>query len=178
MKKIFLLLSLLVLVSGCATLSQSQCQSGDWYGIGQTDGSQGADLSKLAQHRDACGEYTIQIDGEAWRRGRMEGLKQYCRPLNGYQIGRYGSLMSNVCPTNLASNFSRAYNYGYKIYIVTQKLLELESRLYDEEQAILDETLSREDRRHHLDDLKQLEKDIVAAKYHIDDMERRNPYNR
>ena len=177
MKKITFLL-LLVLVSGCATLSQSQCQSGDWYGIGQTDGSQGADLSKLAQHRNACGEYSIQIDGEAWRAGRIEGLKQYCRPLNGYQIGRYGSLVNNVCPNNLAGNFSRAYNYGYKIYIVTQKLSELESRLYDEEQAILDETLSREDRRHHLDDLKQLEVDIERMRYQIVDMERKNPYTR
>jgi hypothetical protein len=178
MNKILISISLLVLITSCATLSQSQCQSGDWYGIGLSDGAQGAGLSKLSQHRDSCGEYAIKINGEAWRNGRAEGLKQYCRTVNGYQLGRYGNQINNVCPNNLAGNFSRAYNYGMKIYILSQKLVELESSLYDVEQAILDETLSREDRKHHLDDLKQLEREIHSTKYQIDDMEARNPYSR
>jgi len=175
MKKIFALL-VLFLISSCATLSQSQCQSGDWYGIGQTDGSQGASLAKLAQHRDACGEYAIQIDGEAWRDGRAKGLQRYCRPSNGYSLGRNGNSYNNVCPDTLVGEFNRAFNYGNKIYLITVDLASMELRKAEVETAILDESLSREDRKHHLEDLKQLEVSIDRALTQIEAMERRNPY--
>jgi len=177
MKKISALL-LLFLISSCATLSESQCQSGDWYGIGQTDGSLGAPLSKLAQHRDACGEYAIRIDGDAWREGRSRGLIQYCRPSNGYSLGRYGNSYSNVCPDNLVGEFNRAFNYGNKIYLITVDLATMDTRKADVEAAVLDESLSREDRRHHLDELKQLEVNMDRAAAQIESMERRNPYTR
>ncbi len=177
MKKIVIILSIVV-ISGCASLSQSQCQSGDWYGIGLTDGSVGAPLSTLEQHRNSCGEYAIRIDGEAWRAGRDEGLKQYCRPSNGYQLGRYGNSFNNVCPNNLSDEFNRAFSYGNKIHLLGLTIADMERKKIEVEEAILDESLSREDRRHHLEDLKQLEVDIERSFAEIDAMERRNPYNR
>ncbi len=177
MKKLLLLLPIW-LISGCSTLSESQCQSGDWYGIGQVDGSQGASLGKLGQHRDACGDYAIKIDGNAWRSGREQGLKRYCRPSNGYQLGRYGNSLNNVCPDILVGEFNRAYNYGNHIYRLIYELNELENRRELEEVAVLDETLSKRDRFYHLQDLKNVTADIEKLTLTIESLERRNPYSR
>ncbi len=176
--RLLVVITIMLFVSGCASLSESQCQSGDWHGVGQSDGSQGAALSKLAQHQDACGEYAIQIDANAWRQGREQGLRTYCRPLHGYQLGRYSKGYNNVCPDSLVREFNQAYNYGHKINHLEHELVEMHKRLIYEEEAVLDETLSREDRRHHLEDLKQLEIDIERTSALIYRMEQRNPYSR
>ncbi len=53
-----LILTTLVL-TGCAnrSLSAHQCHAGDWYTVGQHDGQQGADTSRLLAHQDACGRH-------------------------------------------------------------------------------------------------------------------------
>ena len=166
----------LLTVSACSSLSKSQCQSRDWHGIGLSDGTAGAALSKLSQHRNACSEHGVQIDGNMWRQGRVEGLKIYCRPLNGYQLGRNGKLYHNVCPDNMVAQFNRAYHYGEKIHQLSLNLAEMEQQLTTEEAAVLNEALSKDERRHHLHTLKQLEVDIDRTIVMIHSMERNNPY--
>jgi len=78
-------------ISGCATLSKDQCLMGDWYEIGVQDGAAGYAPDRLAQHREACAEYRVRPDREAYRAGWDDGIGAYCTPERGYQEGRRGA---------------------------------------------------------------------------------------
>ncbi len=175
MKKLLVLIFLtLFALTACASLSKGQCQSGDWYGIGLADGARGAALTKLSQHRNACAELGININGDEYRNGRAEGLKTYCRPLNGYQQGRNGYTYNNVCPDNLNADFYQAHQYGYKIYNLEQDIAAIQARVKVEEAATLDETLSKSDRKDHLEMLSTANHDLDAAFAELDTLMRQN----
>ena len=44
----------IALLSGCATLSESQCAANDWQTVGYSDGARGQDSSRLLNHQNAC----------------------------------------------------------------------------------------------------------------------------
>ncbi len=165
-------------LSGCSTLNKGQCQSGDWYGIGLADGTRGAALTQLSQHRDACVEHGITINGDEYRQGRAEGLKKYCRPLNGYQLGRQGYRYNNVCPDNLNAAFYQAHEYGYKIFSLEQTTVEMQKQLKLEEAATLDETLSKAERKEHLEVLTAIQHDLDEAYKQLDRLVAANRWER
>jgi len=175
MKSILLTIVLLG-VSGCASLSKSQCISGDWYGIGLADGTKGASLSSLTRHRDACLEHGIKINGDLYRQGREQGLKTYCRPQNGYLNGRKGYSYNNVCSDNLVRDYLRAYHYGNKIFKLEQEIAAMQKQLKIEEDLTLDETLSRKERNEHLDAFSTIKHDLESAMRHLNHLIRNSPW--
>jgi len=61
------LLLLLLGLNGCATLNEKECINGDWRTIGLEDGLRGEKANRIGQHREACAEYAIKIDIDAYR---------------------------------------------------------------------------------------------------------------
>lgn len=55
-------IAVLALLSGCATLSEGDCATGDWREIGRNDGLHGLRRSQLAKHQDACAKFGVQPD--------------------------------------------------------------------------------------------------------------------
>ncbi|WP_235951037.1 DUF2799 domain-containing protein [Permianibacter fluminis] len=140
-------LLLLLALSGCATLSETDCRSGDWYGVGLQDGENGQSLSRLSEHREACSEFGINIDGERYRQGRDQGLLKYCTPENGARVGRSGGSYGNVCPAGLDAEFLRQYRFGYKIFEVEQALEQIDSRIAAIDSELAQKDLSDDKRR-------------------------------
>ena len=103
-------------LSGCATMSGDECLTSDWRAIGYEDGSQGYASSRLGQHRKACAKHGVTPDFQAYQTGRDEGLKEYCQPQRGYNLGVGGGRYNGVCPSHLEPGFLDAYRTGAQLY--------------------------------------------------------------
>ncbi|WP_052190977.1 DUF2799 domain-containing protein [Chitinibacter sp. ZOR0017] len=159
--------ALLILTTGCASLSESECRSGDWYGIGLRDGQNGYS-SQIAEHTEACRKQQVTPDLALYHRGREEGLRSYCTASNGYQVGLRGAQVENVCPAATQAAFQSAYQRGYQRYKVQQELQQVEWRIdnYNKQRGQLEEKLGAaqtdKDRRKYereLDNLRQQNRD-------------------
>lgn len=113
-------------MSGCATLSREECLMSDWYELGARDGAAGYSPERLAEHRQACAEYRIRPDREAYRAGWEEGIRDYCTPQRGFSEGRKGGSYTGVCPQPLERAFVRQYQIGRELYQQEQRIQELE----------------------------------------------------
>jgi hypothetical protein len=122
-------LAALLLLAGCATLSERECRDQDWYGIGADDGFDGAPASTIEDHRKACTEYGIEPDAEQYEVGRRDGLKQYCTVTRGFDIGRKGMMYGGGCPTGAESEFLRGHSLGRRFYDVEEELRRIDSDL-------------------------------------------------
>ncbi|WP_067868505.1 DUF2799 domain-containing protein [Neptuniibacter marinus] len=134
--KSVVLISLVALLSGCASLSEEECVTGDWYGIGYSDGLQGRSETFLSNHQEACAEYTIAFDVKPYLMGREEGLKRYCHQDNGYRLGRSGAKYHYVCPEDLEPAFLETYQSGRQVYQQEQQVRELEKELERQEKEL------------------------------------------
>ena len=101
-----------VSVMGCATLSEDQCLQGDWKGIGYRDGTHGYELTRFEQHQQACAEYHVSPDINAYQAGRDEGLVVYCTPSKGFNLGERIEDYNGICPPYLEAAFLEQYKQG------------------------------------------------------------------
>jgi len=119
MRLIFILtLSLLVAACGSRpTVSENQCIAGDWQTVGYRDGTAGYRSTALLAHQDACGEHGIVPDRAGYMAGWEEGIREYCEPNNGFDVGERGQGHNNVCPEDLRGSFLDAYHQGRSLYL-------------------------------------------------------------
>lgn len=113
MKNIGLLLILFGLL-GCATLSEDECRSSNWYELGLKNGKEGKPL--LNRHNEACQEYGIVPDTVKYDKGFRDGIGYYCTPENGYREGVAGNSYNKVCPLRMEKAFLTKYKIGKKIH--------------------------------------------------------------
>lgn len=92
------------LVGGCASLNESECRSADWRTIGYEDGALGESAARIGKHRQACASHGIAPNLAAYQQGREEGLRQFCRPQNGFRLGEQGVPYRGICPHTLNPN--------------------------------------------------------------------------
>lgn len=130
-------LGFLAFLGACASLTQEQCQNGDWQGIGYNDGANGKLETYISRHFDACSKVGIVPDVEAWKAGRVQGLPLYCTPKNAYDIGRRGRSFSPVCPATQASALFQSWDWGQEYYLIGEEIALLESEQRGIEQRIL-----------------------------------------
>ncbi|AXS39192.1 DUF2799 domain-containing protein [Breoghania sp. L-A4] len=125
----------LPLLSSCASLTPEQCETGNWRTIGLSDGAEGRPLSRLDDHREACGKVGISIDTGAYMAGRDEGLTRYCTPVSGFSVGSNGRANGNVCPAELAGGFEAGYVLGSELHAAQSALTQAENALRRAESA-------------------------------------------
>lgn len=111
-----LVASAVIALSGCASMSSDECMTSDWRGIGFDDGSKGYTSDRLAQHRKACAKHGVSPDLEAYRSGRTEGLRNYCQPQRGFNLGAGGGQYNGVCAIDLEADFVDAYRSGAQLH--------------------------------------------------------------
>jgi len=110
-------------LGGCASMSESECQRADWYQKGVQDGRDGQTRERVEDHAQACGKVGIQPDEARWQSGWAEGVRRYCRPVNGWQLGLKGEFYRGVCadqPEGAA--FEDYYQSAKRIYDVGQQI--------------------------------------------------------
>jgi hypothetical protein len=128
------LLSLLaaLLLAGCATLSPEQCRNADWRQIGFADGANGASAARINDHAKACAETGVRPDLDGYLRGREQGLVNYCRPENGFAVGRGGNVPNAAdCPEGMKPAFMDQYRRGQEIHLLESDLAQRRARIYE-----------------------------------------------
>lgn len=122
-------LLLVVALAGCATLSEAECQAGDWRSIGRADGANGRPLSYVGRHADACSDYGIAVNRDLYEAGREEGLQSYCRLDKAEAEGRRGRTNHHVCSGRMGASFDRVYDAARQVREAEQDVAVAESRL-------------------------------------------------
>lgn len=103
-------------LSGCASMSENECVTADWYAIGFEDGSRGYSADQIGNRRTACAKHGVTPDFQAYRSGRAEGLKEFCQPQRGFNLGAAGGRYSGICPAQLEPGFLDAYRDGSQLH--------------------------------------------------------------
>ena len=111
----------LLLLSGCATLDESECRSADWQTIGLEDGAKGLPVTTVGRHRKACADYGVRPNLDAYRRGHAAGVVSYCTPRNGFIQGKAGRSHYDVCPASLRDGFLAGYEDGQELYALERE---------------------------------------------------------
>jgi len=124
-----LLLLIALVTSGCSTMSKDECLAVNWRTVGYEDGVAGYSGDRIAQHRKACAKYGVQTDLDAYQSGRAQGLREYCKPANGYSIGSRGGYYGGVCPADMEDNFVNAFEVGHQLYTLGSRVSEAKSEL-------------------------------------------------
>ncbi len=156
-------LTLLVLLglSGCATLSDEQCKTVDWRALGIRDGDRGYPLTRLSQHVEACEFHGLPVDRGRYRAGYATGNARYCRPANGFRVGRAGGSYQGVCPAGLDTRFRRNHAAGYAVYSIESDIRRLESEIdYEERRLIKDKDLTDKQRRRLREDIRDMDRNV------------------
>jgi len=109
-------------LAGCSGMSEQACLTTDWRTVGFEDGTFGRSVANIGSYRNACADYGVAPDLEAYRAGHAEGVEIYCRQSNGFAVGHSGAAYQGVCPANLEAAFVSEYNAGRRLH-------ELESAL-------------------------------------------------
>lgn len=124
MKTIGVLLATLAL-GGCAAMSEAECRTGDWYGVGESDGRAGQP-SRLGSYAEACQKAGVLPDPAEYSRGRERGLLSYCTPESGYRAGVSGQSYQNVCMPERQAAFLQEYERGRVRYELRRDIDALE----------------------------------------------------
>ena len=150
----------MILASGCATLSEEACLRGNWYGIGYEDGMRGKAEIQLVLHRKACAEYGVVADESDYLTGREQGLRFYCQESKGYSEAKALKDYTGSCPPRLEQDFLRGYLQGLEAAEndlhrkISQKSRALTAS------ALLVHELKGEERKEELAEIEQLQHDL------------------
>lgn len=155
----FVILSALLIQSGCATLSKEECFRADWYRIGHGDGARGYPGERIEDHRKACGEFGISPNPGAYRQGRADGLMHYCTPSSGYEQGKAGASYHYVCPRELESGFMRGFRAGTQVHDLTQQIQQVDSKIKAKEKELEKDKQSDEQRKTLRERIRDLERE-------------------
>lgn len=176
----------LMLLQGCASMSQQECAVSDWHAVGFEDGARGLPSEHIGEYRKACSKHGVVPDLAAYRAGREEGLREFCRPQRGFDLGSRGGNYGGVCPPDLNEAFYDAFSTGRHLYELrtavnnTNRLIEQKRRqivALDEEATAIETALvgkeaTAEERLQMLVELRaipeqraQLEQEIIALEH-------------
>ena len=178
-------------------MSERECLATDWRTVGYEDGVNGYAGDRIGRYRNACSEHGVTPNLGEYQAGREQGLREFCKPVNGFRVGARGGGYSGVCPVELDESFVDAYQSGRQlhalrsrvdsvhgeIYSMRSELDEIDRDLVSVAAQILDPTVTNEYRAQLLVDSKhmaerkgeikaripQLESELIAYQRELDD---------
>lgn len=168
------ILALPLVLSGCATLSEGECRTADWFQVGRQDGANGYKRARLFDHRKACVEYGVRPEPEAYYTGRQIGLARYCSADNGFREGRAGRPYRGVCPTKYENRFLIGYRKGKIIHEVDEEVESIEDDIRMKETLLGDDDTGAEQADNLRDDLRNLYRELRYRSRELIRLERRH----
>lgn len=159
-------------MGGCASMSEKECLSANWQEQGYRDGRNGHPASRVEDHREACAGVGVVPDTEQYRKGRDQGVLEYCTPENAAREGRAGRSYRNACPAWLEGTFLTYHRLGYQAYQAQQRLDSL-NRQMEQTQRNLDQEKKEDKRRELREELRSLDRRLYQARQELRDAERR-----
>ena len=125
-----LILAAAAVLAGCNSMSAQECLSTDWRTVGYEDGVNGYSGDRIGRYRNACSEHGVTPDLGNYQSGRDAGLREFCRPANGFRVGARGAGYSGVCPAELDESFVDAYQSGRQLYTLRSRVGSAQSELH------------------------------------------------
>lgn len=162
---------ILVLLSGCASMSKDECSVADWHQVGYNDGGNGHPRARMEEHARACTQAGIAVDRTRYLGGHDQGLLHYCTPATGYRMGREGRHYADVCPIHLAPGFLEPYRHGREIHLTHERIDKLE-RARRELEHKLASAKSDDERRRLRNDLLDIDYNLRRARDRLIYLER------
>lgn len=155
------------LLSSCAAMDQDECAVADWYEVGRTQGEQGRSPQSYENYVEACSEYAIAVDVNAYQVGWDDGIELYCSRDNGFEVGVQGGSNSGHCPVALSDSFFNAYQLGRALRTHSERLSELQDDLDKvidraHRDGVTDEQVAELQR-----DRKRIKREIRKAEYEL-----------
>ncbi len=186
-RNLFVYSTLIILHSGCASMSESECVTADWEMIGMEDGVKGNLPSNIGLYRSACADHGITPNLAAYRNGHSKGLVHFCTKPRGFTLGQRGTAYNGVCPTDLAESFIDGYQAGRKLFnarsevnheasqiaIKKKQLKTLKDDIYKGGELLISENTSAIQRIQILDKIINNQKQIGGLEDEILDIEKR-----
>jgi hypothetical protein len=166
-----LILALTATLAGCASMSEQECLTADWYARGVQDGRSGYARSYVEDHREACAKVGVVPDVTAYNRGHAVGIRDYCTPENGARVGRHGGYYRNSCPPDLEPGFLQRYRAAYRVYEAEQRVRQLDNDIRRKERE-LDSERNEDKRRRLRRELNDLDDRLRRARHDLWDAER------
>lgn len=173
MPRTALLMMVMLCLTGCGSLSQEQCQAGNWQEIGYRDGRQGYQAETLDKHVRTCAEYGVMVNRDDYLQGHAQGIEAYCTPKNGRYVGLQGGSYRGVCPAALEPAFLREYRYGRDLYEILDAIQVTRGDLYRKQDLLRDER-NPAVRRSLYNDINELE-DVIRSLVRSYNILRQNP---
>lgn len=125
----FSLILVFGVLSGCATMSGDECAMSDWTAIGYSDGAQGYTSDRLNKYNKSCAKHGVTPDFRAYQAGRDEGLREFCQPARGFQLGERGGRYYGVCSADLEPAFMDAYRVGSHLHTLRSNVSSASARI-------------------------------------------------
>lgn len=126
MKRALLPLTLITLLSGCASMSPEECKTADWYNVGYQNGLNGKSPSIINSYTEDCNEAGVIPSRTRWREGFDKGTIIYCSPHNGYTVGSEGREYYGVCSNK---QFLENYQLGRQEYQRQQRIQQIDTEI-------------------------------------------------
>ena len=121
--------ALILVLSGCSSMSKNECLTVDWRTVGYEDGVDGYPADRIAIHRKACAKYGVSTDLALYQQGREQGLQEFCKPANGYRVGARGGSYPSVCPATLEPAFAAAFDSGHQLYVLQSRVSNADAQI-------------------------------------------------
>lgn len=174
MKTFFYIFGVLLIsaVSGCTTMSESECATADWHDIGIKDGRNGMPASYMEERRQDCSKDGISLDQKQYVAGRNTGILEYCTPQNGRLQGQQGRAYLNSCPANLEHDFLTNYEAGKNVYRAQRSVDDL-NRQSEHVQLQLDKEKDGAKRQDLRKELREIDRQLNRAREALTDQDRR-----
>lgn len=159
LKLLFILVA--VTLSGCASMTASQCQVADWARVGFSDGARGQSENKLAAYTEDCAKTNVQPDAQAYRKGWDSGIQQYCTAANGWNEGVQGNdYKAQACQGQVGHPvFSRYLAAGMQLHITNQQIDHNAFETQQLRKRLEDAPASDKEKRDMREQLSDLERD-------------------
>ena len=111
-------------LTGCESMSVSECKVADWSRVGFTDGASGAPESRLADYTDDCGKTGVVPHARAYRQGWDNGIQRYCTAANGWREGIQGrNGKESACQGQPGyRGFARYFEGGLRVYRTQEQI--------------------------------------------------------
>jgi len=168
-----LTLFFMVLVSGCASLSQSECINANWYDLGERNALEGKNSAYVAEHAKACAKYQITPDLVEYKLGWMGGIPRFCTAQSAWRYGLTRHQYQNSCSTNEEKLFLPAYHLAKKVLAKRSEINEHRGDLRRLYRYLYNDKLTDEQRSALVFDRMELKMDINFLEMDLMRLERR-----
>lgn len=129
-RKVIAVLALIaVVLSGCAGMSKKECSNADWYAYGLQDGQVGSPATSVNRYVENCSKHDVPVNRQEYQQGHEVGIRRFCTPQNGYQVGLSGRPLPAVCPSDLQTEFAAAHEQGFTEFKIRRDISNAENSL-------------------------------------------------